>query len=38
MLTTFSANPDADKIIATNGNTDVVHLAVNFNLLAARPA
>jgi len=38
MLTTFSANPDADIFIAANGNTDVVHLAVDFNLLTARPA
>jgi len=38
MLTTFSANPNADIFIAANDNADVVHLAVDFNLLAARPA
>jgi hypothetical protein len=36
--TTFSANPDADILTVANGNTDVVHLAVDFNLLTARPA
>ena len=38
MLTTFSANPDADIFTVANSNTDVVHLAIDFNLLTARPA
>jgi hypothetical protein len=38
VLTTFSTNPDADILTAANGYTDVVHLAVDFNLLTARPA
>lgn len=38
MLTTFSADPDADILTAANRNTDVIHLAVDFNLLTARPA
>jgi hypothetical protein len=38
VLTTFSANPNADILIVADGNTDVVHLTVDFNLLTARPA
>jgi hypothetical protein len=38
VLATIPAHPNADVLISSNSNTDVVLQTVYFNLLSARPA